>query len=370
MNLIIIKDKLRDGLMAVSRASDEHQNLPILKNVLISSGDNQIKLVATNLEIAISYKVPGKVIEGGSVTIPVNTFLNIINNIQSERLTLEVKNDVLEVKTDNYQAKIQTLPTEDFPIIPQVKNIEEYITVDPIVLKEAISQSVTAAQFSDLRPELNTICLVFNLDSLVFAATDSFRLAEKTIYSTQFKTNFSREFSVLVPLKTANELLKIIKETDPVSIYLDQNQVLFKTDQFEFISRLSEGTFPDYKKVVPDKFDSEAIIKKDEFLNALKLTGVFGSKISEIKIKFLENKKGVEIFSGEEGLGENSYVLPAKIQGEEGEVGFNWRYLSEGLKALGTEEVVFGINKDNRPAIIKAVGDGSYFYILMPILKA
>lgn len=370
MNLIIIKDKLRDGLTAVSRASDEHQNLPILKNVLISSGDNQIKLITTNLEIAVSYKVSGKVMEGGSITVPVNTLLNIINNIQSERLSLETKGNTLEIKTDNYQAKIQGLPAEDFPIIPQIKNMEEFITIDPPIFKDALSQVVIATQFSELRPELNTVSMTFDLDSIILAATDSFRLAEKMIYSNQFKTNFSRDFSVLIPLKTAMEMLRILKDNDAINIYLDQNQILFKNEQFEFISRLVEGSFPDYKKVIPDKFDSEAVIKKEEFMGALKLTGVLSSRINEIKIKFLGTKKGVEIFSADESLGENSYVLPAKIQGEEGEAGFNWRYVSDGLKAVSTDDVVFGINKDNRPAILKSAGDGSYFYILMPILKS
>lgn len=350
------------------RACDEHQNLPILRNVLISSGDNQISLTGTNLEIAIRYKVVGKVNQNGSVTVPASTLLNIINNIPTERINLEVKNGILEVKTDNYSAKIQTLPAEDFPLIPQIKNTEENISLETSVLKEALEQVVIATQFSELRAELNSVALILPTDSMILAATDSFRLAEKTLVSHQFKSTFNREISAIIPLKTIQELLRVIKDNQEISIYLDQNQILFKTEQFEFISRLLEGTFPDYKKVIPESYDAEAVLKKDEFMNAIKLTGVFSSKITEIKTRFI-NKKGVEIFSADESIGENSYLLPAKTKGEGEEVGFNWRYLSDGLKVVPGEEVVFGINKDNRPAVLRGINDPSYFYILMPILK-
>lgn len=370
MNLILIKDKLQDGLQAVSHASDNHQNLPILKNVLIASGDNQIKLSTTNLEIAISYKVAGKVIEPGSITVPVDTLLNLINNLQNERLSLETKNSTLEIKTDNYQAKIQGLPPEDFPLIPQISNTEENITIDGGVLKEALAQVSIATQFSELRPELNSVAMIFNLDNLIFAATDSFRLAEKTLQPQEFKATLSRDVFSLIPLKSVQELLRILKDGEETTIRLDQNQISVRTEQFEFISRLLQGSFPDYKKVIPEKYGAEAVLKKEELSGAIKLTGVLSPKISEIKIRFLENKKALEIFSAEESVGENNYTLGAKIRGKAGEVGFNWRYLLDGLRAIPKEEVFFGVNDDNRPSILKSTGDPSYFYILMPILKA
>lgn len=370
MNLILIKDKLRDGLQAVSRASDSHQNLPILRNVLIASGDNQIKLSATNLEIAASYKVAGKVIEPGSITVPVETLLNLVNNIQNERLSIETRGSTLEIKTDNYQAKIQGLPPEDFPLIPQVQNTEESIIIDSGILREALSQVSVATQFSELRPELNSVALIFNLDALVFAATDSFRLAEKTIQTHEFKATISRDVFSLIPLKSIQELLRILKENEEVTVRLDQNQILFKTEQFEFVSRLLQGSFPDYKKVIPEKYGAEASLKKEEFTSALRLTGVLSPKVSEVKIKFLENKKALEIFSLDENVGENNYVLPAKIRGKAGEVGFNWHYLLDGLKVLSGEEVVFGVNDDNHPSVLRSANDPSYFYILMPIFKS
>ena len=150
MNLIIIRDKLKEGLAMVSRAIGAEQKLPILKNVLLTVGDNKATLVATNLEVAITYGILGKVIAGGKITVPAGILTNIIQNIQSERLSLEVKKTILEVRTDNYEAKIQGLGAEDFPIIPKISN-DDFIEIDGGVLKEALNQTLIATQFSELR---------------------------------------------------------------------------------------------------------------------------------------------------------------------------------------------------------------------------
>ena len=229
---------------------------------------------------------------------------------------------------------------------------------------------VIATQFSELRSELNSVLFEFNLDNLKIAGTDSFRLAEKTIISTQFKTKYSQGFRFLVPLKTCHELMRVFKDDDVVRIYYDQNQALFKTDRLELISRLTDANFPDYTAIIPQKFDAEVVVAREELINALKLAGVFSSQTSEVKIKGSDGRV-LEIYSASREVGENKYLLPAKIQRNFGEVGFNWRYLADGLRVLKTEEVFLGVNEaDNKPSLLRSQNEASYFYILMPILKA
>lgn len=369
MKLILIKNNLKDGLAAVERASGENLNLPILKNVFIESQDNNIKLTTTNLEIAINYSVPGKVVESGKITVPISVFLNIINNLQNERLNLEKKNQNLEIKTDNYEATIQGLPPEEFPIIPKIKNNKEFIEIKTELFKEVLNQVISSAQFSDLRPELNSVLFSFSLDALKVVATDSFRLSERTLPINQLTTNHEQEFKILIPLKTSQELLRVLKENEVLKIYHDQNQVLFATERFELISRLVEGVFPEYEAIIPKKFETEVVLDKEEFVNAVKVTSVLGSRISEVRIKIPENKKNIEIFSADQAIGENKYLVPAKIQGKPKEISFNWRYLLDGLKALKTKSVFLGANEENKPVLIKSPGETYYFYILMPILK-
>lgn len=161
----------------------------------------------------------------------------------------------------------------------------------------------------------------------------------------------------------------MLGEKEKIEIFKDEHQVFFKTESIEIISRLIEGTFPEYKKITPKEFSSELLLDKEELTRAVKLTGVLSGQTNEIKMKVLGGKKAVEISSLQHTVGENKYLLPAKIKGQEKEIGFNWRYLLDGLRALKTESVFFGINEEHKPALIKSPGDASYYYILMPILK-
>lgn len=370
MKLVLLKGHLKDALASVAGISTENQNLPILKNVLISADNGTITVCSTNLEIAISYFVPGKIIEPGKITVPASTFLQIISNLTSERVNIEEKNGVLEVKTDNYEATLQGISAEEFPIIPTIKEEKGSLSIKGILLKEALSQVSPSAQISDLRPELGSLLFSFGIDTLKLAATDSFRLAEKTFTKTQMAVAYKDDFKLLVPLKTAQELLKILNDDEDVVLKDDGSQILIETPRFSMISRLIDGKFPDYEAIIPKDFSAKIILDSSEFVSALKLSAVFGSKISEVRIKILDNKKGVQIYSQEQGLGENSSTLSAKAEGNISEISFNWRYLLDGLRALKGKEVWIGLNEDNKPALLKVPNDSSYFYIVMPIMRA
>lgn len=370
MNILFIKDKLRDALLAVSRASGENPTLPILKNVLLRAEPDGVTLTGTNLEIAITAKTQGKVLSPGSVCIPSATLLGVVNNLPSERLSVESKGTTLTIKTDNYSAKIQGSPAEDFPIIPRISGKKDGLEISTGLLKDALEQVMVASQFSELRPELNSIAVAFSLDALTLVATDSFRLAERTILAQEFTFAESKDFTLLLPLKSAQELARILPDGETLKIYHDENQVLFSTDGIELISRLVNGAFPDYKKVVPAKFQSEAVVPREEFLNALTLASVLSTKTNEVKVGTSGEERALKIFSADEAVGENTYLLPAKIKGGAGEVGFNWRYLRDGLRAIQSEEIFFGLNEENKPAMLRSTKDNSYFYIVMPILKS
>ena len=370
MKFIAIQSNIKEAISVVAAAVGENVNLPILKNVLIQAEGGIISFIATNLEIAITFRVSGKIIEDGSLTVPVALLVNIINNIKSDRLNFETKNNTLEIKTDNYNATIQGLAADDFPPVPKIKNPENYLEIKGVFLREAIQQVDAAAQISDLRPELSSIFFNFSVETLKLATTDGFRLAEKTIPSNNFTAKNQEPFKMLVPLKTAHEIQRVVRDDEMVRIHYDDNQALITTEHVEIISRLIEGNFPEYSQIIPKKLISEIVVKTDEFLNGIKLAAIFGQKNGEVQIKIHPNKKAIEIISADQSLGENSYLLPAKIKGEAMEVIFNWRYLTEPLKVIKTEEALLGFQEEANPAIIRPAADGSYFYIIKPILKA
>ncbi len=367
MKLIVLKNNLKLGLDTIGRAIGSNLNLPILSNVLIKVATNQIRLSATNLELAITKIIPGKVIEEGSITIPHAVLANIVNNITSERIDLEVKNNNLSIKTDNYKASIQGVGESEFPIIPKIKEGKESVEIQSPAFKEALGKTIVAASISELRPEISGVLLITEPTVVKLVATDSFRLAEAKITDTQFKNNFERGFKVIIPLKTAQELLRITGDENVISIYTENNQVLFRTDGIEVISRLIDGNYPDYETIIPKNIDIELLVDRSELVNALRLVGSFTSKVNDVKIH-VKDSKLVEIYSSDNALGENNYILPAKVSGTSIELSFNWKYLLDGVKSSGVSEKVFiGLNENNSPSMIKTPQDASYFYILMPI---
>lgn len=370
MKIIILKNHLKTGLDAISKIGNDGSlaTLPILKNFLIETIDNKIKLSITNLELATTIFIPGKIIENGSLTIPFNIFNSIINNIQNERINLENKDDKLIIKTDNYQAKIQGIKKEEFPIIPKINKNQNAFIINTLIFKKALLFLISAAQISEIKPELNGILFDFQLNSLKLAATDSFRLAEKTITNFQFKSDIDQIFKSIIPIKTVQEIIRIFKEDEgQIEIYFDQSQIFLKTENIEIISRLINGDFPNYQSIIPENFETEIILEKEQIINALKLTGAFTDRLNEIKIIIEKNAKNIEIQSSNQIIGENQYLIPAKIKGQPLKIIFNWKFLLDGIKCLDSSNVFIGFNGDNKPGLIKSPSDNSYFYVIMPI---
>jgi DNA polymerase-3 subunit beta len=370
MKFIAIRSNIKDAISIIEKATGENQNLPILKNVLIEASESAILFATTNLEIAIKHNVAGKVIEPGKTTAPLALLSGLIGNIQSERLNFEKKGNDVEIATDNYSAVIHGMPPDDFPITPKIKSSDGFIEIKGAFLREAIQQVTVASQFSDLRPELNSILFNFSLEELKLASTDGFRLAEKTIPANLFTAKKVEPFKVLVPLKTSLEITRIFKDDELVRITMDENQVLFQSEKTELMSRLIEGSFPDYSAIVPHEFTAEIVVDREEFANAIKLSGIFGQKNSEVKITTHQNKKAIEMRAADQALGENVYTLAAKIKGEPGETYFNWRYLADPLKAIKTDDIFMGLQDESSPVLVRSTSDTSYYYVLRPILKS
>ncbi len=371
MKIIILRSNLKDGLSAVEKSVSESGNLPILKNVLFTTFNNKVKICATNLDLAVTKFTSAKIIEEGGITIPFNTFYSLVHNSANERIMIETEKNNLVFKTDNYSAKIQGVDQEDFPIIPKIGSEEHFIQVDGGIFKEAVYKVLNAAHISEIRPEISGVLMDFQMTMMKFVATDAFRLAHKTVNNNQFTSNFPYGFKAIIPLRTISEVVRIFSEQEPVKIYVDANQILFKNEDTELISRLIDGEYPDYEQIIPKNTDTEITANKDQLINAVKLASNFSGQTNDIKIKIDSGKKVMEVYSASQYLGENNYLIPIKLKGEDfEEVAFNWHYFLDGLKVVDHEQVVFCVNKNNKPAMMKHPEDGSHFYLLMPIKTA
>jgi len=367
MKCIILKNNLIEGLTAVERSIGFSSNLPILKDVLIKTIQGKIVFVATNLELAVTEIISGKVIEEGVVAVPFSIFSSVAKNLTSDRITLEEKQGNLLIITDNYEAVVQGHDVKEFPIIPTLSTKDFFVKLDIKLFVEILEKAIIATQYSEIRPEISGVFLKFSRDHLIVAAPDSFSLAERVISSNQASSTFE-ESSVIVPFKTAEELLRILKnEKGEIVIKNDEGQIVFTTEKTEMVSRAVDGVFPEYKAIIPKTTENEIVIERTEFINALKLASSFSGKTNDITVTVGENKKYLELSSADAALGNNCYKIPIKFKGEPLSVVFNWRFLLDGLKIYSSKEVSIGINTPERPAVIKSQGEQEVVYVVMPI---
>jgi DNA polymerase III subunit beta len=364
MKVICTQENLKAGLVLVGRVVPSSNTLPILSNLLIKTQNGGLEIQATNLEVAITTQTRCKIEEEGGVTVVGKTITDLINNTPNKNITLLTNKEELSVDTDNYHTKIKTLPPEDFPLVPQVDggNMVEF---DAQELKQSLDQVVFAASTNQTQPEISGILFLSGEGFVKIVATDRYRLAEKKLKP---KTVLEKTLNVIVPQKTALELSRIIggQKGDVVMVF-NQNQTSFTFQETKIVSRLVDGQYPDYKEIIPGKFSTTAVVQKQELTSALRAASVFCQSGNSVKFGFLPDKQGVVLDVESADLGKSVIQLPAKIEGEGGEILFNYRYVLDCLANLETDNVIFKINNDDSPGLLLPDGKEDYIYLVMPI---
>ena len=375
MKIEVLKENLKTNLNIIERIVGKNLSLPILNNVLISTDDNFLSLISTDLEIAIKLWILVKIIKKGKVVVPAKFLSNFISSLLNEKIIIEEKEQSLYIECGNLKTQIQGYNPEEFPIIPEFKDLE-YLEINNENLYQGFSQVIDIASQSANRPEISGIYFSFLKNNIKIVATDSFRLGEKNIYLQEPLKNLKeKEYSFILPQKSAREIMNILENKEGmVRIFFSPNQVLFefpmkeiKHPQIQITSRLIEGEYPNYQDIIPNKFKTHIILKRDEFLNQIKTASLISGKVNEIKISVNKEKQEVEIFAPSHDIGESKSSLPVKIEGDSIEVSFNYKYLIDGILNIKSSEIIFNISKEEGPCILKPVGDSSYIYVVMPI---
>ncbi len=373
MKSIILQGKLKEGLNITERVSFNSLTLPILNNILISTEKNFLKLSATDLEIGINWWILAKIEKEGESVVPSHVFFDFINLLPNKKVNLEFKESNLLIECDNYKTKIKTLKTEDFPIIPKITK-DKFISIKGSYFSRALDQIKDIIIPSTTRPEISGIYILFQKDLITLTATDSFRLGEKKIFLKN-QSSLDEDYSLIIPQKTAKEIINIFNnKEDNMKIYFSPNQIMFEYllketphPQVQLISRLIEGEYPDYKEIIPKKYTTKLVLKRDEFINQIKSASLFSGKINEVKIKSDPKNKKIEIFSQSPEIGEYQSFITGEIKGEIVDVSFNHRFLLDGLSNIKSSEIIFELNGDSGPGVLRPVGDDSYLYVVMPI---
>ena len=380
MQFTTLLENIKKSLFFASMALPKAANLPILNSFLIQATKNKVEISSTNLEIGIVSSFSAKVEKEGKAVVPAKTLINFLSQVNETKLDFVLDNKKMRLKTGEYQAEFSSLDPEEFPIIPEVSvksgsasggKDPKVLRIESSLLARSLEQVIIAASRNDFRLELSSVYLLFNQGlGLKLVSTDTFRLAEKTIPDSEFQALTKDKTACLIPLRTAEEVMRIAKEKlEPCEISIEPNQILFEWKETSLVSRLLEGEFPDYDTVVPKEFESQLTVSQGKFLEALRATGVFASKLNDVKVNLLVKEKKLALLAQDSFIGQNLAKIELdSVKGENKEIVFNYRYLLDGLQAATDKEKVFiGFASQERPVLIRSESDSSYFYILMPL---
>ncbi len=373
MKLSCLQENLIRGLSVVGRAVPTRTTLPITNNVFLSTDQSRLKLVATNLEIAISCWIGAKVEEEGAITVPARLLTEFINSLPNERvdITLSPRTRTLELQCARFEARISGMDAEDFPPIPQVA---EGITtrIEPEALRLAISQVVFSAATEDTRPVLTGVHAEFEGEILTLAAADGFRLA---VHRMPLAAPVGEKVEVIIPARALSELNRLVAaQEEPIEVRVNpqKSQVLFQLKNTEMVSQLIQGTFPNYSQLIPQSYTTRAVVDTAEFLRATRTASIFardGGGIIRLEITPGEELTPgrVAISARAEEVGDNKGEIDALIEGEAAKIAFNGRYLADVLGILHEEKVAIETTTSSSPGVIRPVGTENYIHVIMPM---
>lgn len=362
MKAVCAKEVFEYSISLAERFTGKNINLPVLNTILIEAAGNTITVTATNLEYAVQISIPTKIQTPGKVAVPAKILTQVIQSTQEENIELEGKNNTLTVKTASREGKIIGVESDDFPLIPKIKKTHTY-SFSSLALVDGIVKILPAVSTSEFKPELNGIFFKITPQEFTLAATDTFRLAEKKI-KTQKNEAGTKIF--ILPGKIGQELARIFGEDErPVALSLGENQIEIASGDVRIVSRLIDGMFPEYSAIIPKSFSTSLFLPKNEFANAIRSSSIFSSKLQDVHLAFSQKK--VEIKAENTEVGTTTISLPCELTGKPLAMNFNYRFLLDGILGVTEDELFFGANDANTPALLRNKNDASFSYVIMPI---
>ena len=375
MKLSCLQENLSRGLAIVSRAVTTRAALPITQNVLISTDQSMLKLSATNLEIAITTWVGAMIEEEGSITVPARLLTEFVNSLGGDRIDLELSENggSLQLTCGRAEAKINGADANEFPPVPTVDDGMS-VSMDPGVLKAAISRVAFAAATEESRPVLTGVELKLANDKFSLAAADGFRLA---VQHGSLANPVESEVTVIIPARTLNEIARLIgDQSDPVEIMMtpSKGQIMFRTQTVEVVSQLLQGQFPNYEQLIPQTYETRAIFDLPDLLRATRTAGIFardGSNIVRMQVTPAPDQEfpgKVIISASSDEVGNNQDEVDAEVlEGGESKIAFNSRYLQDALAVLERGKVVMETTTPSAPGVFKPIDSDDYIHVVMPM---
>lgn len=357
------QENFAKALQTVGRMVGTRGTLPVLGNILLATDQGRLKVAATDLEVGIQTWIGGKVDHDGAITVPARLLIDFVSTNTDPTLHLSVKGTTLHLASDRYSANIKGLDAGEFPLIPNLPKVNP-TKVRAADLREAITQTAFATAIDETRPVLTGVLMKSGDEQVTLAATDSYRLAERSI-KVEGKAPTSQ---VIVPGRTLQELGRLLADqTEAVTIYIAENQILFTVGETEFISRLIDGTFPDYRQIVPTEAKTTVVLDRAPFIQVMKMASYFARESANNVQFHVGEGAPVEVTAISPQLGDAVSRLPAEITGEGVEIAFNAKFILDALAIFPGEKVQLEFSGKERAGVLRPIDKRQYLYLIMPL---
>ena len=359
------KESLLAPLQSVSGIVERRHTLPILSNVLLERKGDELTYLATDIEIQITTTAK---VDGGSdnlaVTVSAKKLQDILRSLpDAADVSLELKEKRLQLDAGKSRFILQTLPAEDFPRLANNTPVLSEITLPQKDLRLLLSNTLFAMAVQDVRYYLNGLLLIIEGQKLIAVATDGHRLA---YYSSKMLASVDKVETIL-PRKTVLELNRLLADTDePVNIKFYESKVAFEFANLHIVSKIIDGKFPDYDRVIPKTFSNDILIDRQMLLNSLNRVAILtNEKFRGVRVMFNSNKLNVTALNSEQETAEEE--IDIEYAGQALDIGFNINYLLEVLNNIHDEKIKWSFNDSNSSSLVSTVGDDDFKYVVMPM---
>lgn len=363
MKIQLPKKNLLDAAILAEKITGKKESLPVLSCILLDAQKDLI-LRATNLEAGIEIHTLGDIEEQGVIAVPASIFTSTLRSINGDKVSLKSEEGNLLVESRGSKTLIKAVAHEEFPI-SSVDPDKKGTPVSREKFLKGIQSVAYSASPSMIRPELGSVYVSLRAASMVCVATDSFRLAEKTISA----VTGADTGDLLIPLKHVGELTYILEHiaNETIDVSVEDFQLVISSDGARYFSRVVEANFPDYKAIIPKKATTEVTLLKSDLVDMLRKARVFSGNDQHVGLHIYPSKKIFSATARSPEVGEMSDTLEAAVSGEDLDINFHIGYISECLSSVESDSVTLSFAGPGRPLVIRGVGDASFMYLVMPL---
>lgn len=364
MKFSISQTELQNALSIVLKGVSTRSTLPILSGIYLQAQGDTLTFQATNLEeLSIQYSTSALVEEEGRTVLPGKLFNDIVKNLPDAAVHVQASTDSAIITCDNASFSVKALDPDDFPGFPHVDTMQEV----SIPFNEfcSMAKKVSRVVSKDMTHVILTgVLMTLEGREFKMVATDSYRLA---VTEYQLENSQADDFQAVVSGTFLNELASLPKSKDPIRLALAENQIVVTYENTIFINRRIEGTFPNYKQLLPASCETRVCMDTSHLVAAVRRASLLSQASAPVRFDVNAATQSVQLSSTTQDVGSAQELISCQVEGADVEIAFNYAYVLEGLSAVSTEKVYLEINSSMKPGIFKAEESENYLYLVMPV---